>query len=141
VGRGIGLLIGLGIAAALTAGCGGASNLTATDFINGVNEEGVEIKLGEELSRTGGRELYAVQLVQLPGHPEPAPGTEEHEHEQPGSGTLYIFDDSGAAEQQMDACRGSAGLTCYRAQNMVVLFEEVGLEEQRLAVAMNRLDD
>jgi hypothetical protein len=140
VGRGIGLLIAVGTAAMVAAGCGGASNLSAEEFIQGINDEGVQIKLGAELSSSNGRELYAVQLVPLPGHPEPAPGTEQHEHEQQGSGSLYVFDDSGAAEQQMDACRGSAGLICYRAQNVVVLFEEAGLEEQRLAVAMNRLD-
>jgi hypothetical protein len=37
------------------------------------------------------------------------------------------------------ACRGSGGLLCYQAQNIVVVLEEGGLEATRLAVAMRRL--
>ncbi len=39
------------------------------------------------------------------------------------------------------ACRGSAGLFCFQASNIVVVLDEEGsrLEAQRLAAAMKRL--
>jgi hypothetical protein len=93
-------------------------------------------------STVGGNadELYAVKLPPLPGEPAPPPGSEGG----PGaSGSLYVFGDTGGAEDQLEACRGSGGLLCFQASNVVVVLDDEGsgLEAQRLAVAMKRLAD
>ncbi|HEX5894350.1 MAG TPA: hypothetical protein VFY33_05945 [Solirubrobacterales bacterium] len=123
------------------AGCGNEQTFTASEFAEEVNEQGVEMRIGRQLQSSEGNELHEITLPRLPGLPPPAPG--EHEEEQAGEkgvpGTLYVFDDSGAAEVQTAACRSSGGLVCYRAGNVVLLFEETGIEVQRLAVAMQQL--
>jgi hypothetical protein len=127
------------LAAALVAGCGNQPTLTASEFIDQINAQGVSIELGRKLATSGGAdEVYAVTLPPLPGEPKPPPGSESG----PGaSGSLYVFGDTGGAEDQLEACRSAAGLICYRAANIaVVLDEESGrLEQQRLGVAISRL--
>jgi hypothetical protein len=84
----------------LLAGCGdGSQTLTASDFIDRINAEGVSIELGERVATSGG------------------------------------------AEDQLEACQGSGGLLCFRAENIVVILDEEssGLTAQRLAVAVRRL--
>src|SRR5262249_5183961 len=129
--RGIRVLIGLGAAAVVASGCGGASHLSASEFIKRINDEGVQIRLGPELSSTAGRRLYAVKLVRLPRQPPPPPGSEEAPT---GSGSLYVFDDNSGAVKQFEACQRSGGLVCDRASNDAVVFESASLETQRLAV-------
>ena len=125
------------------AGCGSEQTFTASEFAGEVGEQGVEMRIGRQLQSSEGNELHEITLPRLPGLPPPAPG--EHEEEQAGEkgvpGTLYVFDDAGPAEDQIAACRNSGGLVCYRAGNVVVLFEEAGIEAERLAVAIQRLDD
>jgi hypothetical protein len=125
------------------AGCGSERTFTVSEFAEEVNEQGVEMRIGRQLQSSEANELHEITLPRLPGLPPPAPG--EHEEEQAGErgvpGTLYVFDDAGAAEDQIAACRASGGLVCYRAENVVVLFEEAGIEAQRLALAIQRLAD
>jgi hypothetical protein len=128
------------VAAPLVAGCGGGGQtFTASEFVDRINAEGVSVELGRQLPSGGNaKELHAVKLPPLPGEHAPAPGSEG---DGGASGTLYVFGDSGGAEDQLEACRGSGGLLCFRAANIVVILddEDSGLEAQRLAVAMKRL--
>ena len=122
------------------AGCGSSSRtLTASEFIDRINAEGVSIILGQQLSTSGGAdELHEVRLPALPGEPKPPPDSEA----EPGaSGSLYVFNDVGGAEDQVEACQASAGLLCFRAANIVVVLDEQSspLEAQRFAVAVRRL--
>jgi hypothetical protein len=129
----------LTLAVALVAGCGSASTLTASEFIDRINAEGVSIELGQRLSSSGdAEELYAVELPPLPGEPKPPPGSESGRG---ASGSLYVFGDPGGAEDQLKACRASSGLICFRAQNIAVVLDEESsrLEAQRLGVAIRRL--
>jgi hypothetical protein len=125
--------------ALLLAGCGSSQNLTASEFIERINGQGVRIELGQQLATSGGPdELYAVRLPPLQGEPKPAPGSEA----EPGaSGTVYVFGDAGGAEDQLEACRAAAGLFCFRASNIVVVLDEEssGIEVRRLGVAISRL--
>jgi hypothetical protein len=136
MGRGSARLIGLALICLLAAGCGGDDNFTAAGFVEQVNDQGVQMRLGPQLSDTGSRTLYEIRLIPLPGQPPPAPG--EHEGP-PGRGTLYVFDGSDGAKQQLEACRGSGGLACYRANNVVTVFESISLESERLGVAIRRM--
>ena len=126
LGRRIRRIAALGIvtAVAAPAACGDERKLTASGFVDQVNEQGVSLQLGRELETTGGAEqLYAVTL----------PGA---------SGSLYVYGDTGGASDQLDACRASAGLICFRAANVVVVLDEESspLATQRLAVAIEGLE-
>jgi hypothetical protein len=125
------------------AGCGSEQTFTASEFAEEVNEQGVEMRIGRQLQSSEGNELHEITLPRLAGLPPPAPGehADEHGREEGALGTLYVFDDADAAEEQLTACRNSATLVCYRADNVVVLFEEARIEAQRLALAMQRLAD
>jgi hypothetical protein len=145
VGRGRALgqlaaIAALAVAGMGLAGCGSTQpNFTASEFIDRINAEGVSIQLGRRLASGGNAdELFAVTLPALPGEPPPPPRSEGG----PGaSGTLYEFGDTGGADDQLEACRGSGGLLCFQASNIVVVLDDEGggLEAQRLAVAMKRL--
>jgi hypothetical protein len=127
------------VACLLMAGCGDGQTFTASEFVDRINAEGVSIELGRQLQSGGNaKELYAVTLPPLPGEPAPSRGSEGGRG---ASGTLYVFGDTGGADDQLDGCRGSGGLLCYRAANIVVVLDDEGggLEAQRLAVAMKRL--
>lgn len=142
MGRGPGLrslaVAGAIVLAAIAPGCGGGPTLTAAEFVDRVNQQGVSIELGRRLPSTGGaRELYAVRLPPLPGESPPR-GSDSG----PGaSGSLYVFGGSGGAEKQLRACRASGGLTCFQAANVVVVLQGSPLEAQRLAAAIVQLRD
>jgi hypothetical protein len=119
--------------ALLAAGCGEERTFTAEEFTEEVNDQGVEIALGEELSTSEpGAELRSVELEPLPGAP-PVPG------EGPVGGSLAVYDEDDAAEERFRTCEGAADLLCYRAANVVVILERGGVEAQRLGVAIQRL--
>jgi hypothetical protein len=133
------MVLAIGLAGLLFIGCGSTQMFTASEFVDRINAEGVSIALGRQLPNGGdAKELYAVTLPPLPGEPAPPRGSEGD----PGaSGTLYVFGDTGGADDQLDGCRGSGGLLCFRAANIVIVLDDEGsgLEAQRLAVAMKRL--
>jgi len=137
-GRGIGRITALALAFAfavlLATGCGSSQTFTASEFVDRINAQGVSIELGRQLPSGGNAEdLYAVRLPPLAGQPRGS------DRGRGASGSLYVFDDTGGAGDQLDACRHSGGLLCFRAANIVVVFEGGSLETQRLAVAMKRL--
>lgn len=144
--RGIGQIAVLGtVAGAALAGCGEERTFTAAEFVQEVEEQGVALRLGGQLQTSGGADqLYSITLPPLPGEPAPERGNEEVNHgpEGGGSGSLYVYDDGGGASDQLEACRASAGLICFRASNVVVVLDEESgpLGAQRLAVAIERLE-
>jgi hypothetical protein len=129
--------IGLAIAGLLTAGCGGSQTFTASEFVDRINAEGLSVELGRRLESGGdAKELFAVRLPPLRGERAPPQAANSGAG---ARGSLYVFSDTGGAEDQIDACHRSGGLLCFRAANIVVVLEDGGLEAQRLAVAMKRL--
>jgi hypothetical protein len=141
-GQGIRGLAAVAAAVAIGAfgtGCGSGETFSASQFVDRINSEGVSIQLGRRLpSGANAKEVYAVSLPPLPGEPKPAPGAEGA----PGaSGSLYVYGDTGAADDQLKACRSSGGLFCFQASNIVVVLgdESSALEAQRLGVAIKRL--
>jgi len=121
-------------------GCGGGDpTFSASEFVAQVNSQGLSMTLGRQLAaQSGAKELFAVSLPPLPGEPSLPPGGEEGRG---ASGSLYVFDDGGDADDQLEACRAAGGLVCFRASNVVVILDEESssLEAQRLAVAIRRL--
>ena len=122
------------------AGCGTSEKtFTASGFVDQVNEQGVSLELGRQLpTGSDADSVYAVTLPRLPGEPR-APDTEGSGRDP--IGTLYVYGDPGGAGDRLDACRASGGLLCFRAANIVVVFDqEVGaISAQRLGVAIERL--
>jgi hypothetical protein len=92
-GRAIGYLAALAtvaIAAVGAVGCGGGPTLTAPDFVERVNEQGVAVHLGHELpSGSGADAIYEIELPPLPGEPVQAQG-DEHGGGGGASGSLYL---------------------------------------------------
>ena len=128
------LLLGLG-----AIGCGEEKTFSGSEFVAEVNEQGVSLRLGRELRSEGGADhLYAVTLPRLRG--EPAPPPDDEGSGSGPNGSLYVFGDSAGAGDQLDACRASGGLLCFRAANVVVVLdEETGIGAQRLGLAIRRL--
>jgi hypothetical protein len=130
----------IAVAAAVLVSCGGGSRtLTASEFVDEVNGQGVSMRLGRQLQSRDGEQIYAITLPPLPGTPAPEPG---HEGAGGASGSLYEYGDTGSADERLEACRASAGLLCFQASNLVVVLDEESgrLEAQRLAVAIERLE-
>jgi hypothetical protein len=127
------------IALALAASsCSKERTLSASEFVADVNEQGVELTLGERLSTSDeDREIYEIELEPLQGAPAP-PDEEGGEHAHAG-GSLYVYDDTEAADEEVQACQAAADLVCYRAANVVVILEGGGIEAQRLGVAIQKL--
>jgi hypothetical protein len=115
-------------------GCGEDKKFDAQGFVEDVNAEGVKLQLGEPLITSDeGQEVYAIELEPLTDLPDEARPHSE--------GSLSVFDEDSAAEAEIETCRASADLLCYRASNVVVVLEGGGIEAQQLAVAMERLSD
>jgi hypothetical protein len=124
---------------ASSAGCGEEKTFTGPEFADRIAEQGVAIHLGRRLHSSGDADqLFAVSLSRLRGEPPPRPDAEGGGG---ASGTLYVFGDDGGAEDQLQACRASGGLICFRAANVVVVLDEEagGIQAQRLGVAIERL--
>ncbi|MGH2923263.1 MAG: hypothetical protein ACRDKH_04455 [Solirubrobacterales bacterium] len=116
---------------ALLAGCGEGREFSAEEFVDAVNAEGVELRLGSELvTDQADKQLYAVELepvAQLPGGSGHA------------GGSIGVLDDSDAADAELASCEAAADLLCYRAGNVVVVLEGGGIEAQQLGVAIERV--
>jgi hypothetical protein len=134
------LLAAIALALAVSS-CSEERTLSAEEFVADVNEQGVELTLGERLSASDeNREIHEIELKPLAG--APAPRDEEGAgHPAHAGGSLYVYDDSAAAEEEMQACQAAADLVCYRAANVVVILEGGGIEAQRLGVAIQKLAD
>ena len=134
--HGLGGLAATAFAAAALVGCGSEKTFTAEEFVDGINAEGVELRLGEPLiTDDESQELYAVELPPvstLPGSEGGSGGI---------GGSLSVSEDGSGADQEMESCENSADLLCYRASNVVVVLEGGGIEAQQFAVAVQRLSE
>jgi hypothetical protein len=121
------------------AACSKEGTLGAEEFVDMVNAQGVELTLGEELESGDETKehLYAVDLTPVKG--APAPVGDEGEPETGGS--LSVYEDSGAADEGLRACRVAGDLLCYQAGNIVVILEGGGIAAQQLGVAIQKLDE
>jgi hypothetical protein len=104
------LLVGL-----LTfAGCGGERTFEPAEFVEEANGEGANLVLGEPLtSIEEGVDVYAISFA------EEADG-EGHSH---SGGSLIVTDDADAAREEHLRCEEAVTLVCYRAANVVLMFD------------------
>lgn len=110
------------IAVALTLAACGERSFSAEEFIAEANDHGVQLALGEPLSNEeGGAELYAITIEDPHAAEEAAGGQLEVGHEH-GGGSLRVEDDAESAQAEYARCERSL-LFCYRAANIVLIFE------------------
>jgi hypothetical protein len=111
--------------------------MSAEEFVAAVEDEGVELELGERLAtEEEGKEIYGLELVPLPRADGSAEDTHEH-----GGGSLTVYDDVDGAEDGYEQCERAADLLCYRAANIVVIVGGGPIEAQRLAAAVANLEE
>jgi len=101
-----------GLAALLLAtvatfqGCGGEVTFDADGFVEALNAEGVEIELGGALvNDQEGVEVREVSFNRV-------------------SGTLVVTASEETGTAEYERCETAVTLLCYRAQNVVLMFED-----------------
>ncbi len=113
-------------------GCGGEPAFDAREFAAEANRHDAGIRVGEPLSSTDPRhEVYAVELEPAQGEARAPAGAPHHGT----GGSLTVTEDEGAAEAEFERCQ-QGGLLCYRAANVVLIFEP-----DADAAALRRLAD
>ncbi len=107
-------------AALAFAACGsGERSFSAEDFVEEANAQGANLSLGEPLEAAQpDAEIYALRLGNPAKGSEPPALGEEY-----GSGSLRVEDSPDAAEAEYARC-AQAELFCYRAANIVLVFEQ-----------------
>jgi hypothetical protein len=129
------LAIALVALAAVIVGCRGGQEFSAEEFVEEANSHGAGLELGAPLdSSREGTELYEVTV-------EPAAGAEPALGEQHGGGTITVTDDAADAEAEHARCEGTVSLFCYRAENIVLFFDEEASPETlgRVAEALKAM--
>lgn len=128
------------IAIALLAGCGddGERQFTPVSFISEVNAQGAALNLGSVLTTSeAGVDVYTVTFAAL----APPSTGEGRSSATRGSGTLLVLENADAARTEYERCTGAPVLTCFRAANAVLRFEDLEPADQaRLVTALEALE-
>jgi hypothetical protein len=138
---------GLALALAVLglAACGSDERtFTAQEFVDEVAARGVTLELGRPLSTNDpGTELYEVEVVHAGegDGPEAGHGAAEAGHEHSG-GSLRVTDGADEAEEELQRCEAAVSLLCFRAANVVLVFEQEADPESlaELTVALSGLE-
>jgi len=108
------------IAILVGAGCGDERAFEPEEFVDEANAEGAGLVLGEPLtSIEEGVDVYALSFEEEPGGQD-EPGPSGHAH---AGGSLIVTDDADAAREEHARCEQAVTLVCYRAANVVLLFD------------------
>lgn len=122
------------------AACGGGEKqFTPDSFVTEVNDAGAGLELGSMLTTSSqGVDVYAVAFAAAA--PD-SPTGENPERELTSSGTLLAMADETAAREEYERCSGAPDLTCFRAANTVLRFEELDPADQaRLVTALQEVE-
>jgi hypothetical protein len=123
--RGAGLALALAVLG--VAACGSDERtFTAQEFVDEVEARGVTLELGRPLSTADpDTELYEVEVVRAEegDRPEPEHGAAELGHEHSG-GSLRVTEGADEAEEEFERCEAAVSLLCFRAANVVLVFEQ-----------------
>jgi hypothetical protein len=127
ISRVLGVAGAISLAASLAA-CGEQeATFTAQEFVAEANRNGAGLELGGPVNASGAEdEIYGL-AVEPTGEPsaegraeDGAAVGESHEH---GGGSLRVTESDSAAREEHARCESAASLLCYRAANIVVIFE------------------
>jgi hypothetical protein len=107
------LAVALLTASVWLASCGGDQGYTADELISQLDDHGAGLELGESLpSAREGIDVHALRSTAGAS----------------GSVTITADADSGLAEYQR--CQTAGALVCFRADNAVLIFEELAPDER-----------
>jgi hypothetical protein len=123
------------VAALAASGCG-EREFTAQEFVDAANGHDAELELGDQLTTTeSGEPVLKISSSAPPGsdpNPQLQAGT--------SSGTMIVAADVDSAGAEFDRCEAAADLTCFRAANVVLRFEEMeGADRARITGAVTAL--
>ena len=125
---------------AFLAACGsGERTFTVDEFVDAINDQGAGVSLGAVITKNaGGVDIYAITLTQATadvGAPAvEAPGSLH------GSGTLLLVDSANDARDEFSRCEQAPSLTCFRAANAVLRFEDMdGADQARITTSLEAL--
>ena len=134
--RGAAAALTVAAVAVLAIGCGGEREFDAGGFIDAANDEGAELALGEQITTTPADE----PVFEITSRPEPGSDPNPQLEGEHGGGTLVVANDASAAGDEFDHCEQAADLTCFRAANVVLRFEEMtGADRARISGAVSAL--
>jgi hypothetical protein len=133
-------LLGL-TTAGLLGGCGsGEHKFTPEGFVEAINAEGAGVALGPTITTTpSGIEVHEVTLTAaLTDVGSPVTDTSRSDN---GSGSLLIAGDADAARDEFERCDSVEELTCFRAANAVLRFEEMdGADQARIVTSLEAIE-
>lgn len=122
--------LALCVALSATACGSGERTYEADEFVEAANAEGAALSLGDSLtSDDGGNDVRALTLSEDQDPPDrsPPPG-DQHAH---GGGSLTVTESAAEAREEYQRCEGAVSLLCYRAANVVAIFEGLTPAERR----------
>jgi hypothetical protein len=103
----------------LVAGCGSERIFGAEEFVDAANQRGAGLVLGSTLTTSRpGVEVYALTF-QTSGESGASTATPAEDT----AGSLLVSPGSDEALAEYARCQSGGGLICYRAANVVLLFE------------------
>ncbi len=119
----IALLIAIAVAVAsgFIGKSGTSETFTASSFVDAANKDGAGLVLGQKLiSSQKDVEIYGISFDKA-GLPGAGTGDSGDEH---GGASLTVSPDSDAAIGIYQQCEGAGNFTCYRANNVSLVFDE-----------------
>lgn len=120
----------------LGAACGGGAEFTPEEFVAAANKEGAGLELGERLlSSDGEAEIYGLELASHGGgeaKPDSGQASLQHAH---GGGSLVVTESDDGGVGEYERCEAASTLLCYRAANVVLIFEDSISSEDSSALA------
>jgi hypothetical protein len=136
------IAIGGLLAALLTlTACGGGSGervFDAQELISEIDEQGAGLALGPVVATNpDGADVYAITFTE---RSEGVGAPIEETSGGAGGGTMLVAADADAARKEFARCERTGLLTCFRAANAILRFEELeGADQARLATALESI--
>lgn len=132
-------LVAFAALASLVACGSGERTFTVKEFVDAINDEGAGVSLGTVIATNpDGVDVYSITLTEATTDVgAPAIEAPDSLH---GSGTLLLVDSADDARDEFSRCEEAPALTCFRAANAVLRFEDMdGADQARIATSLEAL--
>ena len=120
--------------------CGsGERTFTVDEFVDAINDQGAGVSLGAVIAKNpDGVDVYSITLTEATADVgAPAQQSPDALH---GSGTLLLVDSADDAHDEFSRCEEAPALTCFRAANAVLRFEDMdGADQARISTSLEAL--